>query len=159
MQGHPDDYWYEMSTRFLQLKERVRHCNMMVVGAYAKSHERYKRLSVIEFLWSNRLASDLDDIVCSYYPMNITALQKYPHRKLTQLFYTPEPGVQDYPHPTSHRRPYPNCLIQQDEQMMRQTIMDALAFLDNIENDLFLRSKLVLHHNNKLRAKLEQEVM
>jgi hypothetical protein len=132
---------------------------MMVVGAYAKSHERYRRLATIEFLWNNRLASDLDDIVCSYYPMNVTALPKYPGRKLTQLFYNPEKRDQEYPHPTYHSRPYPNCLTNQEEHMMRQFITDALAFLDTIENDLFLRSKLVIPHNNKLRAKLEQEIM
>ena len=130
---------------------------MTVVGAYAKAHPRYKRLMTINDLWSVNLASDLDSSVCAYYRMSVTELPKYPHRRITSLFYNSEKKDQSYPHPTHHCRPYPNCLTLQENDFVRESVDDALAFVQEIEQDQFLWPRIRENILRKLRTKLEQE--
>ena len=153
-----DDYRYDISTRFLEIKERISHSTMTVVGSYAKAHVRYKRLIYIRDLWHVYLASDLDSSVCAHYKRSVTELPKFLHRGITQLFYNQEENKkQNYPTPTRHRRPYPNCLTQEENQFMRQCVEDALIFLQEIDNDPYLQPRIREATIRKLRVKLEQE--
>lgn len=153
-----DDYWYDISTRFLEIKERILHSMMTVVSSYAKAHVRYKRLMYIHDLWHVYLASDLDSSVCAHYRRSVTELPKFLHRGITQLFYNQEEDKkQDYPTPRCRCRPYPNCLTNEENQFVRQCVEDALTFLQEIDNDPYLWPRIREDIIRKLRIKLEQE--
>ena len=129
--------WILLGKQFADLKWRVRDIFEICNQRYNKNHTQLRTASRLDDDLCVHLASELDAVICAYYPRNVHEVPGTGIR-IIEVFYNLRGDYEsDLP---SHRfiRPYPKFLTDEQIDFIRITYEQFITFSDSVKaNPIF----------------------
>ena len=142
-------FWLSLGAEFSNVKALVSDMALMYSRRYGKSHKKTREAYRLRDIVSVDLASDLDSIVCGYYPMDVTMLPDT-QIPLTSVFYR---TFRRYPYDQAlftEYKPYPKYLTEEHDEFVDFVYGHVTFFSDFISSNKFLLDNARVNYRKHL---------
>lgn len=131
-----DELWLDLGKSFAGLKARCRHVSHDIIyKSYPKAHRLAGLAYSLVAVDIRDLASMLDNIICSSYPLTVRTISSDEIRiTLTGVFYKYPIEPIEIANNTYPTRPYQNALYENDKLYIEDFIRDIGLFITQITN-------------------------
>ena len=133
-----DAFWVKLGRETCNLFKWVDFSMNIIYSGFGKTSPYYKCLysvsnvlnSKTSSLTFNTLRSKLDDMVCEYYPLNISKISNI---EITSIFYNNSDCI-NYPYETSSKKRFPKVIKKAEKEYILNLIQRLSQYKYYIEN-------------------------
>lgn len=129
-----DTRWVELGVAMKKLYNNYIYLNMLIHNKFGKSNKISSNFWKLERCFTT-LKSNLDDIVCNDYPLNVHTLPHYDHISITKVFYNINIDIEENnpPLPSGFKK-LPKSLTIDEKIRINNFLNDLILYISSIKS-------------------------